>query len=77
MYVAPNISATREAVAYAARWCLDTQHSRYPFTTRMARCCPALARWARNGYTGLTWPPGRRVPPKPMIAAFLEQKLAA
>lgn len=64
-----------DGVTYAVQWCRATCHSRSPFTLEMDRHCPELAGWARGGYQGMTWPKGRTVPTKEMIADFLERKL--
>ena len=62
-------------IAYAVQWCRDTRRSHSSFTLEMDRHHPELARWARGGYQGMTWPRGRAVPSKEMIADFLESKL--
>jgi hypothetical protein len=74
--IVPGVKPTRDAVAYAVQWCRATRERRSPFTTEMDRQSPELAAWAKGGYQGISWPKGRAVPTKEMIAAFLERKLA-
>lgn len=73
--IAPGVKPKPDGVAYAIQWCRTTRRSQSPFTLEMDRHCPELAGWARGGYQGMTWPNGRAVPPKEMIADFLERKL--
>ena len=73
--IAPGVTSKPDGVDHAVQWCRDTRRSQSPFTTEMDRQCPELAGWARDGYQGMTWPRGRAVPPKEMIADFLERKL--
>ena len=64
-----------DGIADAIQWCRTTRGSHSSFTLEMDRHHPELARWARGGYQPMTWPRGRAVPSKEMIAAFLESKL--
>jgi len=73
--IAPGVMSTPDEVDYAVQWCRTTRRSRLPFTLEMDRHCPELASWARDGYQGMTWPKGRAVPTKEMIANFLERCL--
>jgi hypothetical protein len=66
-----------DGIAYAVQWCRTTLSSHSSFTLEMDRHRPELASWARSGYEGMTWPRGRAVPSKEMIADFLEPNLTS
>jgi hypothetical protein len=71
------VRATESEINHAITWLVRTTGGREPFTSAMEKAGNPLARWARDGYQGLkTWS-GRQPPPKPQIAEYLRQALAA
>lgn len=76
--LAPSVpSATESEIREAISWCMETIGEHSQFTSAMESRGNSLAYWARDGYPGLkTWS-GKQPPPKPQIADYLRQALAA